>query len=224
MPRVWLWLALALPGLAVGSEAHVHPTPTVLAPGYFDLDFAPPTVGSYVLPTVRGAVDGQVLDESGKPRMLHEFLGDKVVVLSFIFTTCSDVNGCPLASYVLKRVQDRVLEIPALADSVRLVSLSFDEIYDTPTVMAAYGKRLRAQGFDWVFLAPRSQETLAPVLAGYDQWVQRDVDADGKPLASFSHILRVLLIDRAKRVRNVYSVSYLHADTVLNDVRTVLAD
>lgn len=224
MQRAWLLLALALPGFAFGSEAHVHPTPTVLAPGYFDLDFAPPAVGSYVLPTVRAAVDGAVLDESGKPRMLHELLGDKVVVLSFIFTTCSDVNGCPLASYVLKRVQDRVLETPELADKVRLVSLSFDEIHDTPAVMAAYGQRLRAKGFDWVFLAPRSKETLAPVLAGYDQWVQREYDVDGRPLGGFSHILRVLLIDRDKRVRNVYSVSYLHADTVLNDVRTVLAD
>jgi cytochrome c peroxidase len=39
-----------------------------------------------------------------------------------------------------------------------------------------------------------------------------------------SHILRVMLIDRQRRVRNIYSVSFLHADTVLNDVRTLLLE
>jgi cytochrome c peroxidase len=36
-------------------------------------------------------------------------------------------------------------------------------------------------------------------------------------------VLKVFLVDRARRVRNVYSVGFLHADLVLNDLRTVLA-
>jgi cytochrome c peroxidase len=34
----------------------------------------------------------------------------------------------------------------------------------------------------------------------------------------------VYLIDPDKRVRNIYNTSFLHADTVISDLRTVLAD
>jgi cytochrome c peroxidase len=36
--------------------------------------------------------------------------------------------------------------------------------------------------------------------------------------------LRVFLIDRKRQIRNIYSISFLHADTVLADVRTLLAE
>jgi cytochrome c peroxidase len=33
-----------------------------------------------------------------------------------------------------------------------------------------------------------------------------------------------MLIDRQRRVRNIYSVSFLHADTVLSDVQSLLLE
>jgi len=39
-----------------------------------------------------------------------------------------------------------------------------------------------------------------------------------------SHILRVFLIDEQKKIRNIYSTSFLHTDTIVNDVRTLLMD
>jgi cytochrome c peroxidase len=204
--------------LDAGAAEHQHEPPVVLAPGYADLEFEAPPPGTYRLPPLRPAADGRILDQDGRPRHLFEFLGDRIVVLSFIYTTCSDVNGCPLASYVLKRVQDRALNDPQLRDELRLITLSFDPRHDTPAVMTAYGTRLKAPGFDWAFLTSASEETLQPILDNYDQSVIRDESG------ALSHILRVILIDRDRRVRNIYSVSFLHADTVLNDIRTLLAE
>ena len=205
-------------GWAASAAEHQHSPPTVLAPGYFDLEFTPPTPGSYQLPSLRIAADGAVLDDTGRPRRLYDYLGDRIVLLSFIYTTCSDVNGCPLAAYVLKRVQDRALAEPALREQLRLVSISFDPEHDTPPLMAAYGARLRAAGFDWAFLTSASGAQLKPILDAYDQSVFRDESG------AVSHTLRVMLIDRQHRVRNIYSVSFLHPDTVLNDVRTLLLE
>jgi cytochrome c peroxidase len=39
-----------------------------------------------------------------------------------------------------------------------------------------------------------------------------------------AHVLRVFLIDSERRIRNIYSPSFLHPDLVLNDVRTLLAE
>jgi cytochrome c peroxidase len=107
---------------------------------------------------------------------------------------------------------------PTLRDNLRIVSLSFDPGHDTPEVMAAYGARLRAPGFDWTFLTGSSDAALEGSLDAYDQSVYRD------EAGVISHILRVVLIDRERRVRNIYSVSYLHADTVLSDVQTLLLE
>jgi cytochrome c peroxidase len=157
-------------------------------------------------------------------RDLHDYFGDKVVVLSFIYTTCNDVNGCPLATFVFKSVQDSVLKDPALSDEVRLLSFSFDPGHDTPEVLDTYAGHFRADGFDWQFLTTSSTVMLDPTLQAYGQSVIRDYDADGQYLGSMSHILRVFLIDKQKRIRNIYSTSYLHADTVANDIRTLLAE
>ena len=174
--------------------------------------------GSYQLPPLAVAADGAVLDDAGNPKRLYDFFGDRVVLLSFIYTTCSDVNGCPLAAYVLKRVQDRAVADPKLRDQLRIVSLSFDPQHDTPAVMQEYGARLRAAGFDWTFLTGSSDAALQGTLDAYDQSVYRDESG------AISHILRVLLIDKQRRVRNIYSVSFLHADTVLSDVQTLLLE
>jgi len=196
----------------------------VLAPGYAELEFIPPTAGSYALPAMGMAADGAVLDTAGAAGRLHDYVGGKLTVLSFIFTTCNDVNGCPLATYVMSGVQNAVLEDPELAEQVRLVSFSFDPELDTPQTLGRYGDQFRKDDFDWVFLTTASQDTLQPTLDAYDQWVIRDYDADGNYMGTMSHVLRVYLIDAERRIRNIYSTSFLHADTVVNDLRTLLRD
>ena len=196
----------------------------MLAPGYAPLEFIAPEPGSYGLPTMGVASDGEVLDSDGNKVRLHDFIGDKPTVLSFIFTTCDDVNGCPLATYVMRSVQDALQADPLTANKARLVSFSFDPLFDTPDVIDAYGAQFRADGFDWQFLTTEGAATLDPILSAYDQWVIRDYDTDGEYMGTMSHILRVFLIDESRRIRNIYSTSFLHADTVANDVRSLLIE
>jgi len=165
-----------------------------------------------------------VLDETGRAKRLHDVLGDAVVVLGFVYTSCPDINGCPLANHVLQRVQSRLLEDAGLGAQVRLVSLSFDPIHDRPEVMRSLGESFAKPGADWRLLTTVSDDALAPILEAYGQSIQREYDAGGRPLGTISHLLRVFLIDREKRIRNVYSSALLHADTVWSDVRTILAE
>lgn len=220
----WLAVIAALiPRAAAAPSDHDHAVPQALAPGYSALEFDPPAPGGYALPPLGKAADGPVLDSNGKARRLHDYLGDKLVVLSFIYTRCSDVNGCPLATFVLKGVQDRILATPKLEGAVRLVSFSFDPWYDTPAVLNRYASHFRKPEFDWRFLTTHSEAEMRPILDAYGQWIVRDYDDAGNYLGTVSHLLRVYLIDRQLRVRNIYSTSFLHADTVVNDLRTVLA-
>lgn len=196
--------------------------PVILAPGYGPLSFIAPKAGSYRLPSFGQAPDGQVLLENGGLSTLHDIYGDKVTVLSFIFTTCHDVNGCPLATYVMQQVQTKLDSESSIESDVRLLSFSFDPELDTAEVISAYGDHFRSSDSDWLFLTTTGDAMLQPTLDAYGQWVIRDYDEDGNYMGTMSHILRVFLIDKSKRIRNIYSTSFLHADTVFNDIKTVL--
>lgn len=216
--------ATLLTAVLAAQPAHHHPPASAqasLAPGYSPLAFAAPAPGSYALPPLGDAADGQLVASTGERLRLHGLYDDKLVVLSFIFTSCSDVNGCPLASFVLSQVQQRVLADPRLRDKVRLVSLSFDPARDTPARLESYASSFRRDGFDWRFVGCESQVQLAPILQAYDQAVIRDIDANGRDLGTMSHTLRVLVIDRDRRIRNIYSPAYLHPDLVLADLQTL---
>lgn len=220
-------LLLALPALAVSEQRPHHQEPDkpqVLAPGYSALQFAAPEAGSYALPPLGKAADGRLLDTGGRESRLHDIFAGKTVVLSFIYTSCPDVNGCPLATFVLSRVQSRLAAYDDLKKKVRLVSVSFDPLNDSPAVMADYGRSFRRYEVDWRFLTAESEDSLAPVLEDYDQAVIRDFGPDGEPIGTMSHILRVYLIDEGKNVRNIYSPSFLHPDILLADILTVTAD
>jgi len=202
---------------SVGAEV-------VLAPGYGPLGFEAPEPGSYALPPLGEAGDGRLLASDGSPIALHDLLGDKVTILSLMYASCNDVNGCPLATAVLHQIASRMEKDPDLAGGLRLLSLSFDPARDTPEVMAREAAHHARHEVDWRFVTTASDADLAPVLEAYGQSLVRPFDENGNELADISHVLRVFLIDSAKRIRNIYSVSYLHADTLVADVRTLLME
>ncbi len=224
MKVLWALLLVMLPLVAASQQQpHHRPTqPQILAPGYSVLEFPAPEPGTYALPPLGEAADGTLLDSSGAAVSLHGLYDDKTIVLSFIYTSCPDMNGCPLATFVLGQVQQRLAkDIQAVSD-VRLVTVSFDPANDSPDVMAEYGQHFGRGAVDWRFLTATSEDTLAPILDDYDQFIIRDRGPDGETLTTMSHILRVYLIDSDKRIRNIYSPSYLHPDILYADIRTVM--
>src|SRR5262245_38228991 len=123
--------------LAWGHGGHAHGTAAVgraaapatgdsLGPRSARFDFDPPRPGSYRLPVVKPAADGAVVDATGTPRRLRDVLAGRTTVLSFVYTRCSDPNGCPLATAVLYQLHAATAGDPELARSLRLVTLSFD--------------------------------------------------------------------------------------------------
>jgi cytochrome c peroxidase len=196
-------------------------SPEVLAPGWSELEFEPPTAGSYQLPPLGLAGDGTLLDSQGETTQLHALMGDKILVLSFIYSSCSEANGCPLATHVLDRIKTRLLASPGGGEAVRFISLSFDPVQDTPQVMRAYGSGFVSEDFDWRFLTTSGESQLEPILQSYGQVVIRDPQTEDGQGSRISHILRVFLIDQNKQIRNVYSPSFLHADTIINDIQTL---
>ncbi|MES9988664.1 MAG: cytochrome c peroxidase [Candidatus Thiodiazotropha endolucinida] len=194
------------------------------APGYGELGYTLPAIGSYSLPALGEAGNGTVLNGDGKQQSLHDLFNDRYVLLAFIYSTCSDVNGCPLSSHVFYKIKSAMKRDAELADRLKLISLSFDPEVDTPEVMKLYANNFRYAGSagEWQFITTASHQALQPILQSYNQVIQREVDSSGKASVGYSHVLRVFLIDPQKRIRNIYSVDFLHHDLIINDVKTLL--
>lgn len=199
-----------------------------LAPGYGNLQFTAPAPDSYSLPLLGQAQDGKVVDSENHDTSLHTLMGDKakatdkIILLSFIYTTCSDVNGCPLATTVLHKINSRLQKEPELAKKLRLLTLSFNPAHDTPAQMKHYGASLQEGTLEWHFLTTRSEQELNPILSAYQQNIQQVYDDKAQDTGTFSHVLRVYLIDQQRQIRSIYSLSFLHPDTVINDIKSLL--
>ncbi len=198
--------------------------PEVLAPGWRALDYPPPAPGTYKLPPIMQAANGNVLLEDGQPAQLLDLMGDRLVLFSFIYTRCSDINGCPLANAVFHKLQKKMETRPDLAAATRLLSMSFDPDHDSPEVMREFGRGLGEKGVDWQFLTAPDRAALEPILDDYGQYTIAEYDEEGRYTGDYAHMLRVYLIDRERRIRNIYSVSFLHPDLLLSDLETLLME
>jgi len=221
-PRAMLRI---VPFVFILSTAGITVPAESVPPRDSDYDYDPPVPGSYSLPVVKAAADGALLDSDGKSLNLRDLTHGRITVLSFTYTRCAAPKACPYATNVFGQLQLVSANDKALAKNMQLVSLSFDPEYDTPQHLAEYSENVREtkSGCEWRFTTAKSPAELESILNAYGQAVdKRSNSAD--PQGPLYHILRVFLIDREGRIRNIYSSATLDPRLVLADVKTLLLE
>jgi protein SCO1 len=171
------------------------PTPSPLA----DIGPAPRTV---------------LVDSSGKPFDLASLRG-KVVVVSFVYTTCTGV--CPGTSQAMVRVKQALKGANLWGTSVEFVSITLDPRRDTPDVLRQYARLFHADGPSWHFLTGPPDE-VANVISDWKMW------AKAGPTGALDHPSRIVLLDCRGHQREIYNLEFLTPQAVLQDVRSLLAE
>jgi protein SCO1/2 len=155
---LFLVLAAALPVQADDPHAHCQEVAAHAAEAMAPAAPAPALDSSQVDVTL---VDAPLVDQDGRSvRLAADVVGDHLVVVSFVYTSCTTV--CPIISARLTRLQERLGD--RLGREVRLVSLSIDPRRDTPARLKAYAARHRAGPY-WLHLTGRP-EAVEQVLRG----------------------------------------------------------
>lgn len=118
---------------------------------------APPTPSAAPLKPQAARIqlaDTPLLDQLGrKTRLRSDAIGDRIVVVDFVYTTCTTV--CPVLSAVMAQVQDKLAARP-LRD-VALLTLTVDPVRDTPARLKGFAASLGA-GPNWTWLTgPKPQ-------------------------------------------------------------------
>ncbi len=207
-------------------ERKAEPTVAMTAPGWGELNFAKPVPGSYELPPIKPAGDGAVVLGDASKTTLHElFDPKKMTILSFVYTSCDDLNGCPLATFVMQAIKQRLQKRPDLASQVKLLTISFDPGNDTPEVMQSYGEDFQSEQLEWYFGAFDKQRppfSMDATLNDYLQSVLREETETGSRVVA--HLLKAYLIDKEGMIRNIYGIDLLHPDVLIADVETLLLE
>jgi protein SCO1 len=160
------------------------------------------------------ASDVTLTDQAGKPFALERLRG-KAVVVSFVYTTC---NGtCPATTSSLARSQKALVEAKLWGGRVEFVSISLDPARDTPAVLRSYAKVYDADLSAWHFLTGEP-ERVAKVVNAWGMWARFG------PSGTLDHPSRIFLVDPKGRQREIYNLDFLKPETIVQDVRTVLAE
>ncbi len=167
------------------------------------------------LAVIKPAPDFSLVTQAEKDLRFSE-LRDKVVLVGFVFTTCS--GSCPATTHRMGQVQQALKTKGLLkGDAVRLLSITLDPARDTPEVLRDYMRLYDADAQTWSFLTG-PPDTVKKVIADWGMWARPA--ANGQ----LDHPSRIFLVDKQGRIREVYNLDFLKAEWVLEDIQLLLGE
>lgn len=119
-------------------------------------------------------------------------------IVDFMYTRC--VTVCSALGGTFQQLQDALRSGREGGDTlaVRLLSISFDPANDTPEVLAAYGRRFKADASFWRFATPVREPDVQTLLRRYGVVVIPD------GLGGYEHNAALLVLDGNGRLVHIY--------------------
>jgi protein SCO1/2 len=99
--------------------------------------------------------DAAVVTQDGrKLRFYDDMIKDRIVVVSFVYTSCSEL--CPIETARLAEVKDRLGD--AVGRDIFFISITVDPEHDTPDMLKAFADAFGASAPGWQFLTGRRED------------------------------------------------------------------
>jgi protein SCO1/2 len=167
---------------------------------------------SEALPRI-GPAPAFTLTAQDERRLSLADLRGKVVVLTFIYTTC--VDTCPLLTAKLAGLQGRLGA--DFGARVFFVSVTVDPDRDTPAVLKTYGSAHGARFDGWAFLTGTTAE-IREVAKQYGVFAKKTARGD------VDHTFLTSVIDARGVLRVQYMGVRFEPTELLADIRSVLSE
>lgn len=161
---------------------------------------------SHRLPVLGVAAEFRLTTQDGAPLALADLQG-KVVVVSFIYTSCADT--CPLLTAKLVSIQKALGA--AFGKDVFFLSITVDPKHDRPEVLKQYAEALGCDLTGWAFLTG-TVEQIRKVARGYGVYY------DARAVGDVDHNLLTSLIDRRGALRVQYMGDRFDPAEFLHDI------
>ena len=158
--------------------------------------------------------DAAFVDQDNRKHRFSDFKGSPVV-MTFIYTKCPIPTFCPLMDRHFATLQTSLRSNAALG-AVRLVTVSFDPVTDTPAVLKGHAKKLNADLARWTFLTGDRDE-IDRFAARFGVSISRAMN-DARDI---THNLRTAIVDGDGKIVKVYTGNDWSPKQVLADLETL---
>ena len=150
------------------------------------------------LPVIDQVADFALTNQDGNVTTLAD-LSNQVWIADIIFTRCA--GSCPIMSTQMKSLQDA---LPSNSRA-KLVTLTTDPDYDTPSTLKRYGERYGADFQRWTFLTGAKGE-LAGLAAGSLKLGSTPVSPQDRTnsVDLFVHSTIFVVVDKQARLRGSF--------------------
>ena len=166
------------------------------------------------LPRLGAAPAFSLVSEQGKAVTRADTEG-KVWIADFIFTRCG--GSCPILSARMAALAERMVGVTG----VRFVSFGVDPEYDTPEVLAEYGRKLGADPARWMFLHGERPVIRALIKDGFTLAIEDGAPDSVEPIL---HSTRFVLVDGEGTIRGYYDgMEQPPVDQLEKDARALAA-
>ncbi len=184
--------------------------------GWFLVRAHHPGSGSKAHELVRREVNLPIPDfsltaQNGEPLEFKTLRG-KIVLITFLYTTCPDV--CPLVTVSMQSVQKDLS--PKERESVYLLSVTTDPEIDKPEILKSYGERHQVDFTNWSLLTGNVQQLVL-------LWKAFGIKVLRKARGLVSHTSLTALMDGKGVMRYVYHGTAPDPKVILEDLRMLLA-
>ena len=157
-----------------------------------------------------------LVDQDGRERSLSEWRGAPLAI-TFTYTRCPLPEFCPRVDRQFAAAAAAIEADPALGGRAKLVTISFDPEFDTPAVLKAHAKTLRADPRVWTF-ATGTREQIELFAARFGVAVTRE----GDTAADIMHNLRTIVVGPDGTVRAMHSGADWEVTQLVEDLRAAL--
>jgi len=140
--------------------------------------------------------DYRFLDENGQAVKLSDFRG-QVVALTFVFTRCPVPEYCPAMMRQFAAVDQALKKEAGVPGKWRLLTLSFDHVFDKPEVMKAYGVNFGHEPSHWSLLTATDAETITKIGANVGLKF-------GEVHGTYQHNLRTVVLTPEGRIQRMF--------------------
>ncbi|OHC61655.1 MAG: electron transporter SenC [Rhodocyclales bacterium RIFCSPLOWO2_02_FULL_63_24] len=145
--------------------------------------------------------DHVLLDRQERPTPLAKYRG-KPLLVNFVYTACFQV--CPTTTKNLQKAVENTVGMLG-ADRFNIVSIGFNQPFDSPQAMKAFAYQYGIHLPNWEFLSPAA--------AIVDELTQNFGFSYVATSAGFDHMNQVTLVDAEGRiVRQIYGETFTAAD------------
>jgi protein SCO1/2 len=160
----------------------------------------------------RTVPDLMLLDREGRPVRLASYRG-KPLLVSFIYTGCFQI--CPMQTRAL---HEAVLGLQRMLgpSQFNVVSIGFNQPFDTPDAMRSFARQHRIDAPNWEFLSPPRDAVPVLTRAFGFSYVATP--------AGFDHVLGVTVVDAEGRIHAQVYGDKLRADQLGRPLRELLLD